>query len=411
MAKFKFIEQQGQACIRCKLVSSESLNNGEIAYFSNNPLRGFMRPTVEDNKRLLYVGAQGMPIGRFLKNAVTKDQFFMIIAQIVEVVKTASHFCLNISSILFDPEYVIINNRTGELFFVYQNINNAALPSGNFVAFINEVYSLCRFATPQDQNMAANFMNYMHGMQSIEMTDLENFIAGASPLTYTIVPRMTYPPQPEPIFAPQPAPQPVQQPAPQPVQQGGYVQVPVNQPVPQPVQPDIPVQMPAQQQIPGNDLHERFAPPNRKENSINIDPVPEPEQVKIFKPEAEAVQTVYGPPEAFGIDDAPTNVIGKTEKKFRFTRRSTNESFVVAADNFRIGKERAKVDFCVTNNNTVSRVHLIVSVRNGECFIKDNKSLNKTYINGSVIPELYECKVKAGDVVRLSNEDFDIAEV
>ena len=45
------------------------------------------------------------------------------------------------------------------------------------------------------------------------------------------------------------------------------------------------------------------------------------------------------------------------------------------------------------------------------CFIKDNKSLNKTYINGSVIPELYECKVKAGDVVRLSNEDFDIAEV
>ena len=93
------------------------------------------------------------------------------------------------------------------------------------------------------------------------------------------------------------------------------------------------------------------------------------------------------------------------------TRRSTGVTVNISKPVFRIGKERDRVDFCVTENRTVSRVHATIYTRDGSCFIEDNNSTNKTYINGTPLLPEREIKLKSGDVLTLSNEDFDFTDV
>ena len=92
------------------------------------------------------------------------------------------------------------------------------------------------------------------------------------------------------------------------------------------------------------------------------------------------------------------------------TRRSTGITVNIDRPVFKIGKERDRVDLCVTENRTVSRVHATIYTRDGSCFIEDNNSTNKTYINGTPLLPEREIKLKSGDVLTFSNEDFDFVD-
>lgn len=112
-----------------------------------------------------------------------------------------------------------------------------------------------------------------------------------------------------------------------------------------------------------------------------------------------------------GLPDLVKKEIPHTEQRYpTLTRRSTGVTVNIDKPVFRIGKERSRVDFCVTENRTVSRLHATIYTRSGSCFIEDNNSTNKTYINGTpLIPER-EIKLKSGDVLKLSNEEFDFTD-
>lgn len=91
-------------------------------------------------------------------------------------------------------------------------------------------------------------------------------------------------------------------------------------------------------------------------------------------------------------------------------RRSNNEEIAVDKEQLIIGKERAKVDYCVTNNLTVSRVHAFIFRRDDGFYIKDNNSTNRTFINGTPVQPMAEIKINFGDEIRLSDENFVFTE-
>lgn len=88
-------------------------------------------------------------------------------------------------------------------------------------------------------------------------------------------------------------------------------------------------------------------------------------------------------------------------------RMSTGEEAVINKPVFKIGKERAKVDFWITGNKTVSRVHVKILSKSGRYFILDNNSSNKTYINGGVLLPEVETMLADGDIIKLSDEEFE----
>ncbi len=73
---------------------------------------------------------------------------------------------------------------------------------------------------------------------------------------------------------------------------------------------------------------------------------------------------------------------------------------------FLVGTELGSVSYCVSGNAAVSRRHAEFSLQDGECFIADQKSTNKTYVNDCVIMPFTPHPLKDGDIIRLGNEKF-----
>ncbi len=87
-------------------------------------------------------------------------------------------------------------------------------------------------------------------------------------------------------------------------------------------------------------------------------------------------------------------------------RVSTEEKIRIQKSVFRIGTKRGDADYSVDNNQAVSRNHAEVIRREERCFIRDLDSMNKTYINGRMIPPRLETEIYDGDSLKLADEEF-----
>jgi len=207
MAKLKYIDKQGQVSVRLKLSSSERINNNEVMFFSRDFSRGFMRPIPEDSSKILFTGARGIALSKFLKRSINKDHFYMMIAQLLEAYKAVMHYKLHPAKVVLDLDFIIINENTGELYLIYQPVLNSPALNKGFMTCFGQIASMAKFGDPNDRANVNNFMNFAGGLPSFSVNDLEGFIMSASPVTYTIVPRQNYTNAPAPQASPaQPVP-------------------------------------------------------------------------------------------------------------------------------------------------------------------------------------------------------------
>ena len=100
-----------------------------------------------------------------------------------------------------------------------------------------------------------------------------------------------------------------------------------------------------------------------------------------------------------------TTVLGS--QSFTMLRKRNNERISINKSEFAIGKERRRVDYCISDNNSVSRVHAKIRVRNGRCYIVDLGSTNCTYVNGNKLGVNQEVVLSPGDTIKISDEEFN----
>lgn len=88
-------------------------------------------------------------------------------------------------------------------------------------------------------------------------------------------------------------------------------------------------------------------------------------------------------------------------------RIKTHEQIIIDKQVFKIGKERSFVDYCVSDNPTVSRSHANIVMENDEYYIIDMNSKNHTFVNGRMISSGTKVKLIHGSRIKLSNEEFE----
>lgn len=104
-----------------------------------------------------------------------------------------------------------------------------------------------------------------------------------------------------------------------------------------------------------------------------------------------------------------TTVLGGNQATgFALLRKANNERININKPEFTIGKERRRVDYCIENNNSVSRTHAKIRVRSGNCYIADLGSTNCTFVNGSKIAPNQEVALNKGDKIKISDEEFEV---
>lgn len=88
------------------------------------------------------------------------------------------------------------------------------------------------------------------------------------------------------------------------------------------------------------------------------------------------------------------------------TRSKNGETTRINRNEFTIGKERSKVDYCVADNNSISRSHAKIMSRGGNYYIVDLGSTNCTYVNGAKVQTNVETAIVSGDKIKLADEEF-----
>lgn len=88
------------------------------------------------------------------------------------------------------------------------------------------------------------------------------------------------------------------------------------------------------------------------------------------------------------------------------TRQVTGEKIELGKPSFVLGKNPEKSDYAVADNTNISRVHAVITTRNGRYYVMDQNSTNATFINGRIIKAGQETEILPGDCLMLANEEF-----
>ena len=100
---------------------------------------------------------------------------------------------------------------------------------------------------------------------------------------------------------------------------------------------------------------------------------------------------------------------GGQMKLVRMTRQKTGETICISKLSFWIGKDAANVDYCITDNTAVSRRHALVTIQNNNCYVRDNHSTNRVFLNGQMIQPDTDTLLSDGDRVRMGDEEFVVS--
>lgn len=88
------------------------------------------------------------------------------------------------------------------------------------------------------------------------------------------------------------------------------------------------------------------------------------------------------------------------------TRKKNGENITINKEQFKIGRDRSRVDYCISDNTAVGRLHAIIVNRGGSAYVVDQNSKNGTFVNDVRASANQEVKLNNGDKVSFADEEF-----
>lgn len=88
-------------------------------------------------------------------------------------------------------------------------------------------------------------------------------------------------------------------------------------------------------------------------------------------------------------------------------RKKNGEKIMINVSNFKIGKERKKVNYCISDNTSVSRCHVIIERKGTDFYAIDQGATNFTFVNGVQVSPHKETLLSDQSVLKLSDEEFE----
>lgn len=366
-SKFKVKSKDSKITIKSKLDKDESINQREIDILNSKVIRGIMKPTVEGSRKISYLSPAGVTLEEYLGSGISKNDFFLVFAQILEVVKSVDRNSFNINNLVMNLKYTFINKQTKEVHFIYQPIMSQRI-SANLASFLYDVAYNTKLALNEDVKPINELLAYIRGLNVVAVLPLENYILKVYPQIYKQVKR----------------------------------------------------QKPGQSEaLVGSDVYYRRNEWDEKKRKITDDKPTSllsdyDEPTSLLNDEDEATSLLVADDDdatsLLNDDDEATSLLGDNSSFQRFPyliRKNTFDRIDINKPVFRIGKEKSYVDYFIGDNNTISRLHADIINRDNRYYLKDNNSTNHSYINGSMVQGNQEAELFDGAVVTLSNEDFE----
>lgn len=357
MVKFKSKIKSQQLTVMVKLSFGEAINQREIELLSVKPIRGFLKPTQIKARLMEYTGPQGIMLEQYIKNKLTSYEFYYIMAQIVEMFRKVERNRLFLRNVILDLKYVYINPNTKELQFIYLPMmsNNGYV---DIRAFMEEIIYSAFFDERENLDYIPQYLRFLRSMEVFSAEKLERYIA-----------RMNQ--------------QIARQIKSQNMGQSGFM---TNKRA---------------------DYYKHYDNCAGEDATLLLDE--EFEDTSLLEEEygeTSLLDEEYGATTLLDEDYEGTCLLLEEVSYPYLIRKSNDEKISLNKPVFRIGKEESYVDYFVQNNPAVSRSHADIITRGDRCFVYDQNSTNKSYINNVMLPVKVETEIFDGDTLKLANEEF-----
>lgn len=188
MSKFKVQYKNSQIYVKSKLDRSEQINMDEVNLFGAKLIRGLMRPSEVKGNSILYTAPNGILLQSYMQRGVSKNDFYLIVAQLVETTKKLERYGLNINNLLLDARYVFINDMTKEIHMIYQPVLNPSF-TPNIFQYLYDVVCQANFQNPSDRYCSQDLINFMNGMPYYASEQLEDYLNRTYPDVYKQIQR------------------------------------------------------------------------------------------------------------------------------------------------------------------------------------------------------------------------------
>lgn len=115
-------------------------------------------------------------------------------------------------------------------------------------------------------------------------------------------------------------------------------------------------------------------------------------------------------PENSAWDEEATTILsgrmGMEEYKGFLIRERNGERISLLRSLFVIGSDGLRVDYCIRDNKSISRVHAQIRQLNGAYTLENLHATNGTCLNGVKLQDSEAKPLRPGDCIRLANEEF-----
>ncbi len=417
----------------------------------NNEIAGLLPLTFSQNNRERYIKyniSSKVTLKQYLSGIVSKSSFINAMLSLVNAILELDDYMIEKEKLLLDMEYIYINVGTAQVGLAVLPVENISEETDLAVFFRNIMFHV-QFDQNENGNYIAAVLNFLNNGNPFSMTDfkklLEEQLGEKKGAAESVIEKVEskkvepsqsmafhVPQQPttfqvpqQPVAAPAAGAQPSKKkdkfslfgkkkkepepkvkkeknkkkgksPAQQPVFQGGFA---------------IPGQAVENVSSPQSGISQQPAAPAQQFGMPQQPAAPVQQPVMPQQPVMQEVNMNFGETTVLTQAAAETTVLAANmtgaELKPYILRKKNNQKAFINKNEFRIGKEVNYVDFCIMDNSAVSRSHADIITRNGAYFIRDNNSLNHTFLDGRQLQGGVEVQLENGVKFKLADEDFE----
>lgn len=147
-------------------------------------------------------------------------------------------------------------------------------------------------------------------------------------------------------------------------------------------------------------------------NAAAVPPNRAPEQPKAPYAQPYQAQPYQAEPEGAGETTLLDSGAGETTLlngagSAYLIRKKNGEKITINSQNFAIGKERRRVNYCISDNTSVSRYHVVITKKGSDYYAADQKSSNFTFVNGVQLNPYQETLLTDRSTLKISDEEFE----
>lgn len=373
MSKVSLVKIKKSKYIKIKFKRDVSIDNHMLSVVKSGQVFGLMDIDTSRIRKseLLYEVTDYLPLAEYISVAINRERFINVIFSVLNIIKKLQNFMLPTSGLLLDIRYINVEPQTKMVRFIYAPVKqfDVVQDVGNFfLSLVNYV--------PDEQKRQTDFYDvyrkYFENKQNFSIYDFELFMRKINGDNNMI-----------------------------------------NQPI----------KFKNPSKYLGN--NKKICPRCKKIYTVmdnycdvcgvhlvfvDLDNTDIDGQIKCQVEGSDSITSVLdGRTRKIEEDEAVTEILGNRSENTiypKMIRRKDNSKIELNQPLFSIGKSVNGNNFFIGDNSAISRRHMTFEIRDNKYYVTDEGSTNGTYIDDVRIAEHVPTEIKAGQRLRLADDEF-----